>query len=209
MGLFRQIGRFWRHLLGVTLAQVVAGLAVYLAASNPQAGLWGVAVLLALSGGALTAYLFTAIAAAEGREHGASLGLAHARERETLRVMAEQARVREERRRVREVREAERRIARAQARTGLPLRAGLVGGGVVGLGVALIAANFLALGAVAVSLVGGAALGWRLRGARLARAADAPPLLEATPAAQPPLLSRLMRRPAASRPRAAPDAVSR
>jgi hypothetical protein len=187
---------FWRHLIGVLLAQGATGLVAWLAFAGPNPAGWALAGPVGLVVGLVTAIWLSGIGAAERRAERARADLRVAEARESVRVEAERARAehirqtereradqiaRAERARADALADAERRVAKAARNRSLPIKLGLTAGAVAGVGVALMAAQFVTLGLAAVAIAGGAALGWRLRGPRATPA----PMLDVTPAAAP------------------------
>lgn len=147
-----------KFLIGIVLVQGATVLLVVTAlkTSLEQTGLLFVLLLLAI--GALTALWFTSIADGARKQALALAKEDFSREREKIRVRAEQDKTRE-------VRSTQRQVDRERRRvqTGSTLKTGVMIGGAVGVGVVMLLTQFVTLGLLTLSTVGGAALGYGIR----------------------------------------------
>ncbi|MGF1659407.1 MAG: hypothetical protein ACFCUS_08245 [Rubrimonas sp.] len=181
-----------RFLIGVALLQAVTALLTYVALLGDWRTTWPLYAALALAIGAMTALWFGSLASAQKRLGEAKLGEKHAREREALRVKAEQQRLRD-----REA--AEKRILKA-SKPGALSRVGptLLAGGAAGLGIALMLTQFVTLGLAALAFAGGGAAGYALRARQDRKRLDAAPapMIEVGDASEPAprLAARLLRK---------------
>jgi hypothetical protein len=174
-----------KYLIGILLVQGATVLLVITAlrTSLEQTGL--LFALLNLAIGALTALWFTSIADGARRESLAKAKESFSREREKIRVRAEQEKVKE-------VKSSQRRVVREQrwVRTGSNLKTGVMIGGAVGVGAVLLMTQMVTLGLLTLSTAGGAALGYGVRarqdrlgqgGRRLLRRENPVRVIEAQP----------------------------
>ena len=174
---------FLKYLIGILFVQGVTVLLVYTAYKTDLDKTVLLFGLLNLAIGALTAFWFTSMA--EGaRKHALSKAkVSFAREREKLRVRAEQQKTKE-------VRNSQRQIHREKIRAqkGSNLKTGLMLGGAAGVGVFMVLTQFVTLGLLTLTTAGGAALGYGLRarqdrlgfgGMRLPRAEKTVKVIEA------------------------------
>lgn len=184
---------FLKYLVGVLFVQGVTVLLVFIVFKTDlemidleKTGLlFG---LLNLAIGALTAFWFTSMAEGARKQTLSKAKESFAREREKIRVRAEQQKTKE-------VRNSQRQIHRqkSRAQTGSNLKTGLMLGGAAGLGVVMVLTQFVTLGLLTLTTAGGAALGYGLRarqdrlgfgGKSLSRAVKDVKVLAAQPSAR-------------------------
>ena len=137
-----------RFLIGIFLLQAVTGLLVYTAMGTDWHSTWPLFLLLGVSIGVLVAFWFSTIAGGERRHAVARAGQRFSKEREKIRVKAEQIRA---------------KAARSGVGRGMSLKTGVAVGGAVGVGVAMMLTQFITLGLVTLTAAGGAALGYSVR----------------------------------------------
>ncbi len=137
-----------RFLIGIFLLQAVTGLLVYTALGTDWRTTWPLFLLLGGSIGVLVAFWFTTIAGGERRHAVARAGQRFSKEREKIRIKAEQIRT---------------KAARSGVGRGMSLKTGVAVGGAVGIGVAMMLTQFITLGLVTLTAAGGAALGYGVR----------------------------------------------
>jgi gas vesicle protein len=149
-----------RFLIGIFLLQGVTGLLVYTALSTEWQSTWPLFLLLGGSVGALVALWFSAMVGAERRHAVARASERFSKEREQIRVKAEQQRTKD-------MRTQERLAAKAAKGGGLgrgfSLKSGALVGGAVGVGTAMLLTQFITLGLLTLATAGGAALGYGVR----------------------------------------------
>jgi hypothetical protein len=149
-----------RLLLGIFLLQGVTGLLVYTALGTDWRTTWPLFLLLGGSVGALVALWFSALVGAERRHAVARVNERFSKEREQIRVKAEQQRTKD-------VRTLERLAAKAAKGgglgRGLTLKSGALVGGAVGIGTAMLLTQFVTIGLLTLATAGGAALGYGVR----------------------------------------------
>lgn len=149
-----------RFLIGIFLLQGVTGLLVYTALSTEWQSTWPLFLLLGGSIGALVALWFSAMVGAERRHAVARASERFSKEREQIRVKAEQQRTKD-------MRTQERLAAKAAKGgglgRGLSLKSGALVGGAVGVGAAMLLTQFVTLGLLTLATAGGAALGYGVR----------------------------------------------
>jgi hypothetical protein len=152
------VGSLIRFLIGIFLLQGVTGLLVYTALSTDWRTTWPLFLLLAGSIGTLVAFWFNTIVAADRHRTVSRISERFSKEREKIRVKAEQVRAKVGR---------DNAVLLAKVRNrgslGANLKTGVVVGGAVGLGVAMMLAQFVTLGLLTVTTAGGAALGYTIR----------------------------------------------
>ncbi len=146
------VGSFIRFLIGVFLLQGVTVLIVYTALNTDWLTTWPLFALLGGAVGFMAALWFNTIVHADRHRAVSRLSERFSKEREKIRVRAEQQRVKDSRSQ-----------ARSRASAGMSLKTGLAVGGTVGVGVAMMLANFMALGLMTLTAAGGAALGYTVR----------------------------------------------
>lgn len=149
-----------RFLVGIFLLQGVTGLLVYTALGTEWQRTWPLFLLLGGSIGALVALWFSAMVGADRRNAVARASERFSKEREQIRVKAEQQRTKDMR--------AQERLAAKAAKggglgRGLTLRSGALVGGAVGVGTAMLLTQFVTLGLLTLATAGGAALGYGVR----------------------------------------------
>ncbi|TCT21309.1 hypothetical protein [Thiobaca trueperi] len=152
------LGSLIRLLIGIFLLQGVTVLLVYTAIQTDWLTTWPLFALLGGAIGFLVALWFNTIVSADRHRAVSRLSERYSKEREKIRVKAEQQRAKDGR-------SNERLAAKARSRSsaGVSLKTGVVVGGTVGLGVAMMVAQFMTLGLVTLTAAGGAALGYTVR----------------------------------------------
>lgn len=149
-----------RFLTGIFLLQGVTGLLVYTALGTDWRSTWPLFLLLGASIGVLAALWFSALVGVERRHAMARASERFSKEREQIRVRAEQQRTKD-------VRTQERLAAKAAkgggASRGLSLKSGALVGGAVGIGAAMLLTQFVTIGLLTLATAGGAALGYGVR----------------------------------------------
>ncbi|NEX23147.1 hypothetical protein G3480_23090 [Thiorhodococcus mannitoliphagus] len=153
------LGSFIRFLIGISLLQGLTVLLVYTALSTDWRTTWPLFTALGASIGVVVALWFNTIVFADRHRVVSKVSERYSKEREKIRVRAEQQRVKE-------TRDSERKAAKAQKRAsaGMSLKTGVVVGGTVGVGVAMMLAQFMTLGFATLAAAGGAAVGYAVRG---------------------------------------------
>lgn len=147
-----------KFLMGILIVQGATVLLVVTAQKTSLEQTVVFFVALGVTIGVLTALWFSSVADAAGRQALARAKESFSREREKIRVQAEQEKVKEVRNTQRQVEKEKRRAA-----TGGNLKTGLVLGGAMSAGLVLMMTSFVSLGLVALSAASGAALGYGLR----------------------------------------------
>lgn len=149
-----------RFLIGIFLLQGVTGLLVFTALSTQWRDTWPLFLMLAGSVGVLVALWFSAMVGADRRHVMARVSERFSKEREQIRVKAEQQRSKD-------IRTHERLAAKASkaggSGRGLTLKSGAIVGGAVGVGAAMLLTQFVTLGLLTLATAGGAALGYGVR----------------------------------------------
>jgi microsomal dipeptidase-like Zn-dependent dipeptidase len=149
---------FLKYLIGVVFVQGVTVLLVFTAFKTDleKTGLLFAALNLAI--GALTAFWFTSMAEGARKQTLSKAKESFAREREKIRVRAEQEKTKQ-------VLNSERELHRqkSRAKTSGNLKTGLMLGGAAGVGVVMVLAQFVTLGLLTLTTAGGAALGYGFR----------------------------------------------
>jgi len=149
-----------RFLVGIFLLQGVTALLVYTALGTDWHTTWPLFLVLGGSIGGMVGLWFSALVGADRRYAVAKATERFSKQREQIRVKAEQQRTKD-------VRSQERLVAKA-ARTGglgsgMTLKSSLVVGGAVGVGAAMLLTQFVTLGLITLTTAGGAALGYGVR----------------------------------------------
>jgi hypothetical protein len=152
------VGSLIRFLVGIFLLQGVTGLLVYTALSTDWTTTWPLFLLLAAAIGTLVAFWFNTIVAADRHRTVSRVSERFSKEREKIRVKAEQIRAKVGR----DNALLEGKL-RSRGTMGANLKTGVVVGGAVGLGVAMMLAQFVTLGLLTLTTAGGAALGYTVR----------------------------------------------
>lgn len=147
-----------KFLLGILIVQGATVLLVLTAQTTSLEQTVFLFLTLGLTIGVLTALWFTSIADAAGRQALARAKEGFSREREKIRVRAEQEKVKEVRNSQRQVDKEKRR-----ASTGSNLKTGVMIGGAMSVGFVLLLTQFVSLGLVALSAASGVALGYGVR----------------------------------------------
>ncbi|MBK1720866.1 hypothetical protein [Thiocystis violacea] len=152
------LGSLVRFVIGIFLLQGLTLLLAYTAVSTDWTTTWPLFVLLGASFGVVVALWFNTIVYADRHRVVSKVSERYSKEREKIRVRAEQQRVKA-------TRDSERMAAKAgrRASAGMSLKTGVVVGGAVGVGVAMMLAQFMTLGLVTLTAAGGAALGYTVR----------------------------------------------
>ncbi len=148
------LGSFLRFLLGVLLLQGITVLLIYTALHTDWSKTWPLFAGLGAAIAVLVALWFNTIVLADRHRTVSKVSERHSKERERIKLRAEQERLK-----------VTKEAARLQKRAslGLSLKAGLIVGGTFGLGVAMMFAQFMTLGLVTLTAAGGAALGYAVR----------------------------------------------
>jgi hypothetical protein len=147
-----------KYLIGVLFVQGVTVLLVVTAFKTDLEKTGLLFLFLNLAIGALTAFWFTSMAEGARKQALSRAKESFAREREKIRVRAEQQKTKE-------VRNSERQIYREKTRAqkGGNVKTGLMLGGAAGVGVVMVLTQFVTLGLLTLTTAGGAALGYGLR----------------------------------------------
>ena len=144
-----------RFLIGIFLLQGVTGLLVYTALNTNWQTTWPLFLILGLAVGVMVALWFSTIVGADRKHVVSRASERFSKEREQIRMKAEQQRIKD----VRSIAKA----SRGGLGAGMSLKSGVVVGGAVGLGVAMMLTQFMALGLLTLATAGGAALGYGVR----------------------------------------------
>ena len=144
-----------RFLVGIVLLQGVTGLLVYTALNTDWRTTWPLFLILGLAVGVMVALWFSTIVGADRKHVVSRASERFSKEREQIRMKAEQQRIKD----VRSIAKA----SRGGLGAGMSLKSGVVVGGAVGLGVAMMLTQFMALGLLTLATAGGAALGYGVR----------------------------------------------
>jgi hypothetical protein len=150
---------FLKYLIGILCVQGVTVLLVVTAYRTDLEKTGLLFLLLNLAVGTLTAFWLTSMSEGVRKQALLRAKEGFAREREKIRVRAEQDKTRE-------VRNSQRKIDREKQRVqkGSNRKTGLVVlGGAAGVGVLVVLTQFVTLGLLALTTAGGAALGYGLR----------------------------------------------
>ena len=152
------LGSFVRFLIGILLLQGVTVLLIYTALQTDWMTTWPLFALLGGFIAVMVALWFNTIVSADRHRVVSRVSERHSKEREKIRVRAEQQRVKA-------TREAANLAAKVKKRAsaGVSLKTGLVVGGTFGVGVAMMLAQFMTLGLATLAGAGGAALGYTVR----------------------------------------------
>jgi|GEM_PF-366920 ElaB/YqjD/DUF883 family membrane-anchored ribosome-binding protein len=147
-----------KFLIGILLLQGVTVLLVVTALKTDLLQTWPLFAALGGTVGVLVALWFNSIADNARHHTLARAKELFSREREKLRVRAEQDKAKE-------VKNTQRAVARSQRVAGLAIspKTGIAIGGAVGLGVAMLMAQFITLGLLTLTTAGGAVLGYGAR----------------------------------------------
>jgi hypothetical protein len=147
-----------KFLFGIALLQGVTVLLVVTALKTDLNQTWPLFCALGGTVGVLVALWFTSIADSARHQSLARARELFSREREKLRVRAEQDKARE-------VKNTQKAAVRSQRVAGLAIspKTGIAIGGAVGLGVAMMVAQFVTLGLLTLTTAGGAVLGYGAR----------------------------------------------
>ena len=147
-----------KFLVGIMLLQGVTALLVVTALKSDLPQTWPLFAALGGTVGVLVALWFTSIADSARHQSLAKAKELFSREREKIRVRAEQDKAKE-------VKNTQRAAAKAQRFAGLAIspKTGIAIGGAVGLGVAMMVAQFVTMGFLTLAAAGGAVLGYGAR----------------------------------------------
>ncbi len=148
-----------RILIGVLLLQGVTALLVYTALNTDWHSTWPLFALIGGSIGTLVALWFSTIVNADRKHAVARAGERFSKEREKIRVRAEQQRTKD----VRNTERLAAKTGKAGLGSSLSLKTGVVVGGAVGLGMVMLLTQFVTLGLLTLTTAGGAALGYGVR----------------------------------------------
>ena len=148
-----------KFLIGILLVQGVTAVLVITARKTNLHDTWLLFGTLSFAIGVLAALWFTSVADNAGRRAVAKAQNVFSKEKEKIRVRAEQEKVKEVQSSHRQFHKERRRAQmRSSVRTGF-----MVVGGVMGLGTVMLFSQFMTLGLLALSTAGGAALGYGVR----------------------------------------------
>ncbi|MBV5310022.1 hypothetical protein [Chromatium okenii] len=150
------LSSFIRFLIGILLLQGVTVLLVYTALQTDWHVTWLLFTLLGIAIGVLVALWFNTIIYAHRSRAVSKLSERFSKEREKIRVKAEQQRAKDGR-------DNERLAAKARSSSGISLKTGVMVGGTIGLGITMMVAQFMTLGLITLTAAGGAALGYSVR----------------------------------------------
>jgi hypothetical protein len=147
-----------KFVIGILLLQGVTVLLVVTAYKTDLDQTWPLFVALGGAIGMVVALWFSSIADSARHQTLAKAKEVFSREREKIRVRAEQDKARE-------VKSSQKAAARSQRIAGLAIspKTGIAIGGVVGLGVAMLMAQFITLGLLTLTTAGGLVLGYGAR----------------------------------------------
>ncbi len=147
-----------KFLIGIVFLQGSTGLLVYTALRTDLTQTWPLFGALGVTLAAMTALWFNAIADGSRKEALAKVQASFSREREKIRVRAEQDKARE-------IKNTQRQAERQQqrARVGGQLKTGLLIAGGAGAGLLLLMTQMISLGMLALTTAGGAAIGYGVR----------------------------------------------
>ena len=147
-----------KFLIGIVFLQGSTGLLVYTALRTDLTQTWPLFGALGVTLAAMTALWFNAIADGARKEALAKVQASFSREREKIRVRAEQDKARE-------VKNTQRQAERQQqrARVGSQVKTGLLIAGGAGAGLLLLMTQMISLGMLALTTAGGAAIGYGVR----------------------------------------------
>jgi len=162
-----------KYLIGILFLQGATGLMVYTALSTDLSQTWPLFGALGITVAVMTALWFNAIAENARKTSLARAQDSFSREREKLRLRAEEDKAREVRN---TQRQAERQ--RQRARVGSQVKTGLLIAGGAGAALLLLLTQMISLGMLALTTAGGAAIGYgvRARQERLGKVEGAPQL---------------------------------
>jgi predicted ATP-dependent serine protease len=152
-----------RFLVGIFLLQGVTGLLVYTALNTDWHATWPLFSILGGSVGAMVALLFGAMVDSDRRHAVAKATERFGKEREQLRVKAEQQRAKEIRNHEREVAKALKSGGGGLFTGGMNVKSVAMVGGAVGVGLAMMLTQFVTLGLLTLTTAGGAVLGYGAR----------------------------------------------
>ena len=147
-----------KFVIGILILQAGTALLVYAAQKTDLTQTWPLFAALGGTLGVLVALWFNSIADSARHQSLAKAKELFSREREKLRVRAEQDKARE-------VKSTQKAAARAQRVAGLAIspKTGIAIGGAVGVGVAMLLAQFVTLGLLMLTTAGGVVLGYGAR----------------------------------------------
>ena len=147
-----------KFLIGIVLLQGVTVLLVVTALKTDLTQTWPLFGALGGTVGVLVALWFTSIADSARHQSVARAKELFSREREKIRVRAEQDKAKE-------VKSTQRTAARSQRVAGFAIspKTGIAIGGAVGVGVAMLLAQFITLGLLTLTTAGGVVLGYGAR----------------------------------------------
>jgi len=147
-----------KYLIGIFFLQGSTALIVYTAMSTDLSQTWPLFGALGITVAAMTALWFNAIAENTRKASLAKAQESFSREREKLRLRAEQEKTRE-------VRNTQRQAERQQqrARVGAQVKTGLLIAGGASAALLLLMTQMISLGMLALTTAGGAAIGYGVR----------------------------------------------
>jgi hypothetical protein len=149
---------FVKFLIAILLLQGATVLLVYTAFKTELAQTWPLFGALGVTLGAMTALWLNALSEHARKQSLVKAQASFSREREKIRVRAEQDKTKE-------IKNAQRSIQREKqrARSGSNLKTGIVIGSAVSAGLVLILTQMVTLGLLTLTTAGGAALGYGIR----------------------------------------------
>ena len=157
-----------KFLVGILLLQGATGLLVYTALQTDWTKTWPLFAALVVTFGTLTALWFNAVADGSRKQAVAKVRESFSKEREKIRVRAEQEKSKT-------ARDTQRKVTRDQQRsqTSSHIKTGVMIGGAASVGLVLLMTQMVTLGLLTLTTAGGAALGYgvRARQDRLAQGA--------------------------------------
>jgi len=147
-----------KFVFGILILQAGTALLVYAGQKTDLTQTWPLFAALGGTLGVLVALWFNSIADSARHQSLAKAKEVFSREREKIRVRAEQDKARE-------VKMTQKAAARSQRVAGLAIspKTGIAIGGAVGVGVAMLLAQFVTLGLLMLTTAGGAVLGYGAR----------------------------------------------
>jgi hypothetical protein len=150
---------FVKFLIGILLLQGATVLLVHTALRTELSQTWPLFGALGVTLGAITALWFNAVADNARKQCLAKAQASFSKEREKIRVRAEQEKTRE-------FKSAQRQLNKEKQRsqTGSQVKTGIMIGGALSAGAVLLMTQMVTLGLLTLTTAGGAALGYGLRG---------------------------------------------
>jgi hypothetical protein len=149
---------FAKFLIGVLLLQGATVMLVYTASKTDLAQTWPLFGALGVTLGAVIALWLSAVSEHARKEALSKAEASFSRQREKIRVRAEQDKTKE-------IKNAQRQIQREtqRSKTGSNIKTGIVIGGAASAGLLLLLTQMVTLGLLTLTTAGGAALGYGIR----------------------------------------------